>query len=198
MPTSNPLLSATLNAPHDTHPTMHFNRFVNKLFNMYVRDKRSPVPKSETVSRVMSANRAKNSKPELLLRKPSGPQSLLASRSKSWYGHRIMKRKMMKLLDTDGIIWRALEHSIRYRVHGPTKYASKKSCKGIIAGESVTFFQGEPRQTTVKGASRGGTRVSFSFNASWWHVTATDQSRRNNLYQTVGDCKKSLRFTITT
>ena len=36
---------------------------------MYVRDKRSPVPKSEAVSRVMSANRAKNTKPELLLRK---------------------------------------------------------------------------------------------------------------------------------
>jgi len=36
---------------------------------MYVRDKRSPVPKSETVSRVMSANRAKDSKPELTLRK---------------------------------------------------------------------------------------------------------------------------------
>ncbi|MGD9561925.1 MAG: very short patch repair endonuclease [Pyrinomonadaceae bacterium] len=35
---------------------------------MYVRDKRSPVPKSEAVSRVMSANRAKNTKPELLLR----------------------------------------------------------------------------------------------------------------------------------
>lgn len=34
----------------------------------YVRDKRSPTPKSETVSRVMSANRAKNSKPEMLLR----------------------------------------------------------------------------------------------------------------------------------
>jgi DNA mismatch endonuclease (patch repair protein) len=36
---------------------------------MYLRDKRSPIPKSETVSRVMSANRAKNTKPELLLRK---------------------------------------------------------------------------------------------------------------------------------
>src|SRR5687768_15682023 len=36
---------------------------------MYVRDKRSPTPKSEAVSRVMSANRAKNTKPELLLRK---------------------------------------------------------------------------------------------------------------------------------
>jgi DNA mismatch endonuclease, patch repair protein len=36
---------------------------------MYVRDKRSPVPKNEAVSRVMSANRPKNSKPELHLRK---------------------------------------------------------------------------------------------------------------------------------
>ena len=36
---------------------------------MYTRDKRSPVPKSEAVSRVMSANKAKDTKPELLLRK---------------------------------------------------------------------------------------------------------------------------------
>lgn len=36
---------------------------------MYIRDKRSPVPKSEAVSRVMSANRAKNTKPEIQLRK---------------------------------------------------------------------------------------------------------------------------------
>ena len=34
----------------------------------YSRDKRSPTPKSETVSRVMSANKAKNTKPELKLR----------------------------------------------------------------------------------------------------------------------------------
>lgn len=35
----------------------------------YTRDKRSPVPKSEGTSKVMSANKAKNTKPELLLRK---------------------------------------------------------------------------------------------------------------------------------
>jgi DNA mismatch endonuclease (patch repair protein) len=39
------------------------------LFIEYIRDKRSPTPKSDAVSRVMSANRAKNGKPELLLRK---------------------------------------------------------------------------------------------------------------------------------
>ena len=35
----------------------------------YVRDKRSPIPKNEKVSRVMSANKAKNTKPEIVLRK---------------------------------------------------------------------------------------------------------------------------------
>lgn len=35
----------------------------------YSRDKRSPTPKSESVSKVMSANKAKHSTPELLLRK---------------------------------------------------------------------------------------------------------------------------------
>lgn len=42
----------------------------------YKRDKRSPVPKSATVSRVMSSNRGKNSKPELLLRKALWAQGL--------------------------------------------------------------------------------------------------------------------------
>jgi len=37
--------------------------------NKYIRDKRSPVPKNENVSKVMSANKAKNTKPELLFRK---------------------------------------------------------------------------------------------------------------------------------
>jgi DNA mismatch endonuclease (patch repair protein) len=35
----------------------------------YSRDKRSPVPKNASVSSVMSANKAKNTKPELALRK---------------------------------------------------------------------------------------------------------------------------------
>jgi len=35
----------------------------------YSRDKRSPTPKSATVSRVMSANKSRNTKPELALRK---------------------------------------------------------------------------------------------------------------------------------
>ena len=35
----------------------------------YIRDKRSPIPKSENVSRIMSANHAKNTSPELFLRR---------------------------------------------------------------------------------------------------------------------------------
>lgn len=36
---------------------------------MYIRDRRSPRPRSEAVSRVMSANRAKDTRPEIALRK---------------------------------------------------------------------------------------------------------------------------------
>jgi DNA mismatch endonuclease (patch repair protein) len=39
------------------------------MVKQYIRDKRSPVPKNEQVSKVMSANKAKHTKPELLLRK---------------------------------------------------------------------------------------------------------------------------------
>lgn len=35
---------------------------------IYTRDKRSPIPKNKNVSKVMSANKYKNSKPELVLR----------------------------------------------------------------------------------------------------------------------------------
>ena len=35
----------------------------------YLRDGRAPIPKSESISRVMSANKGKNTKPEILLRK---------------------------------------------------------------------------------------------------------------------------------
>ena len=34
---------------------------------VYIRDGRSPLPKNETVSRVMSANRGKNTSPELIV-----------------------------------------------------------------------------------------------------------------------------------
>ena len=37
--------------------------------NKYIRDGRAPVPKNENISRVMSANKSTNTKPELLLRK---------------------------------------------------------------------------------------------------------------------------------
>ena len=36
---------------------------------IYIRDKRSPKPKSENVSKVMSGNKARNTNPEILLRK---------------------------------------------------------------------------------------------------------------------------------
>jgi len=37
--------------------------------NRYIRDGRSPIPKNENTSRIMSANKAKDTKPELTLRR---------------------------------------------------------------------------------------------------------------------------------
>jgi DNA mismatch endonuclease, patch repair protein len=35
----------------------------------YIRDKRSPIPKNENISKVMSSNRAKDTQPEMILRR---------------------------------------------------------------------------------------------------------------------------------
>ena len=43
--------------------------FTNEKKMKYVRDKRSPVPLSDNVSKVMSANRSKDTKPEILFRR---------------------------------------------------------------------------------------------------------------------------------
>lgn len=40
-----------------------------KVLTKYLRDGRAPIPEKESTSKVMSANRAKNTKPELLLRR---------------------------------------------------------------------------------------------------------------------------------
>jgi DNA mismatch endonuclease (patch repair protein) len=42
---------------------------MNSFKKTYLRDGRAPIPKSEITSKVMSANKGKNTKPELLLRK---------------------------------------------------------------------------------------------------------------------------------
>lgn len=39
------------------------------LDKIYIRDKRSPLPKNKSVSKVMSSNKYKNSKPEIFLRR---------------------------------------------------------------------------------------------------------------------------------
>ena len=53
---------------------------------VYMRDGRAPIPKSEAISRVMSANRGKNTLPELKLRKALGTEGLR--------GHRLHPKKV--------------------------------------------------------------------------------------------------------
>ena len=52
----------------------------------YIRDKRSPIPKSEAVSRMMSANKGSDTNPERALRK--------ALRSKGLIGYRLNYKKV--------------------------------------------------------------------------------------------------------
>jgi DNA mismatch endonuclease (patch repair protein) len=52
----------------------------------YIRDKRSPIPKSEAVSRMMSANKGSDTNPERTLRK--------ALRSKGLIGYRLNYKKV--------------------------------------------------------------------------------------------------------
>src|SRR4051812_18942030 len=49
--------------------TQQDNEEVKDIMKQYVRDKRSPKPKNSIVSRVMSANKGKDTKPEIFLRK---------------------------------------------------------------------------------------------------------------------------------
>ena len=44
-------------------------RLVSKSEEKYIRDGRAPTPENESISRLMSANKAKNTTPELLVRK---------------------------------------------------------------------------------------------------------------------------------
>ena len=52
----------------------------------YIRDGRAPIPKKESTSRVMRANKAKNTKPEVLLRK--------ALREAGLRGYRLHSRQL--------------------------------------------------------------------------------------------------------
>lgn len=47
------------------------NKIISEIrpLKRYLRDGRAPIPERESISKVMSANKAKNTKPELLLRK---------------------------------------------------------------------------------------------------------------------------------
>ena len=58
----------------------------NLFFKEYSRDKRSPTPKHENISKLMSANKARNTKPELALRK--------ALREKGLKGYRLNWKKV--------------------------------------------------------------------------------------------------------
>lgn len=51
------------------HLSQNHNLIHNSNLKFYIRDGRSPIPKCESISRVMSANKSKDTTPEIALRK---------------------------------------------------------------------------------------------------------------------------------
>ena len=79
----------------------------------FIRDKRSPIPKNTTVSKVMSANKAKDTKPELMVRKELYKLGLVGYRlhSKKIPGRPDISYNSQKLaIFINGCYWHRCSH----------------------------------------------------------------------------------------
>lgn len=117
----------------------------------YIRDKRSPVPKSEAVSRVMSSNKAKNTSPELILRK--------AIYSAGLRGYRLHSKKVLGKPDiifvkkkiaifVDGCFW-----------HGCKKHASVPRTNVLFWKEKIARNKERDKEVNRK-LRKDGWKVS--------------------------------------
>lgn len=109
----------------------------------YLRDKRSPIPKSESVSRVMSKNKSKNTKPELLLRKELWKNGIR--------GYRLHQKKIPGKPDiafiskkiaifVNGCFWHRCPHC-QYKLPKTNRDFWKTKFENNIARDLKTFDQ---------------------------------------------------------
>ena len=140
-----------------------------RLLRTYLRDGRAPIPEKELTSRVMSANRGKNTTPELVLRKELfqlglrgyrlhrkgvpgrpdltfGPQRL-AIFVNGCYWHRC-PRCQLPLPRTHTDFWRAKFEANRSRD------AAKTALLVDPAGKVLTFWECEIRENSAGVADR--------------------------------------------
>jgi DNA mismatch endonuclease Vsr len=116
---------------------------------VYFRDKRSPVPKSETVSRIMSANKAKNTGPELTLRK--------ALWSAGIRGYRLHPKKVVGRPDIAFI-----GRKLAIFVHGASGTAVQSARRAYPNTTPLSGKQNSTRMLRVTSASRRSKSVGVA------------------------------------
>lgn len=89
--------------------------------------------------------------------------------------------------NVSGTVWVASEHDVKYRP--PRGITDSRSVEGSIGDEKERFYLGSPPALNVNGIWRNGSRVSFEYWNSWWHITRCDQRLRDgvrpNMYEIV-------------
>lgn len=140
----------------------------------YVRDKRSPIPKSESVSRVMSANRAKNSKPEMLLRKRLWSEGLR--------GYRLHYKRIPGRPDITFV-----RRRVAIFVHGCFWHRCPK-CGYSLPKTNSTFWQAKFDRNVARDAKKKADLRKLGWNV----ITVWECDLKKRLNPTVSRIRKAL------
>lgn len=140
----------------------------------YIRDKRSPVPKNENVSKVMSANKAKNTKPEVLLRQALWQDGLRGYRLhfKSVPGRpdiAFVKHKLA--IFVNGCFWHRCPH-----------------CHNSVPKTNSAFWQEKFR----KNVERDQKKVSQLEDLGWTVLTIWECELKEDIHKAVEKIRKAL------
>lgn len=138
----------------------------------YIRDGRAPIPINENTSRVMSANKAKNTKPELLLRR-----ALWKSNIK---GYRIHPKNIVGKPDITFI-----GKKIAVFVNGCFWHRCP-NCNPSMPKSNTEFWENKFR----KNIERDALKIETLTNDGWKVLVVWECQIKNNLTQIVKSISK--------
>ncbi len=146
---------------------------------VYLRDKRSPVPKNENVSKTMSANRAAHTKPEILLRKALWKNDLK--------GYRINYKKVPGRPDIAFV-----SKKIAIFVHGCFWHRCPL-CNYDLPKHNTAFWQNK-FQTNIDRDKRKAQQLK---KMNWKTITVWEcQLKRNKFEKTLAGLIKKITFSL--
>ena len=150
---------------------------------MYIRDKRSPVPLSEAVSRVMSANRDRDTRPELRLRKALWHAGLRGYRlhrpvrTASGSDRQIVARPDISFVGKKLAIF----------VHGCFWHRCPK-CKYKLPKTNTEFWKQKFERNVARDESK---RIALE-SQGWTVITVWECELKTNLDSTIVSIQKAL------